>query len=116
VFVFIPGSGGTTNITIVGQVMASSTNFTVYPSQFQLASYPWPVSGFLTTNLGYAGNQPVGSVKDKVIQWSPSSQTFVTHQYSGSAWSAGTPNISVAESFFLVPNKSTTWTNAFNLH
>ena len=39
-----------TNITIVGQVMPPQTNNTVYTSTYQIASYSWPVAGYLTTN------------------------------------------------------------------
>jgi hypothetical protein len=112
VFVFIPASPVTNIVlTMTGQVL-QQTNKTTYPSQFQLVGYPFPVAGFLTTNLAYAANAPNGAVLDTVETWNPGTQLFTTHKYSGSAWSAGSPNIAVGQAFFLIPNRSTTWTNS----
>ena len=102
-----------TNFTMVGQLIPQGTNQTVYPSQFQIVSYPWPVSGYLTTNLNYAPNAPIGTSFDTVLQWNPNTQTFVTHKKLASTWQAGSPNLGVTEPFFLLPNQTTTWTNGF---
>jgi hypothetical protein len=113
-----PGKGvfiqvaSATNFTMVGQVLSPGTNYTVYPSQYQLASFQWPVAGFLTTNLNYAPNSPNPNF-DKVLTWSAASQSFTTHSKLAGSWQAGSPNIAVAQSFFLLPNQSTTWTNYF---
>jgi len=112
-FIFIPGSNVSTNVTLVGNVLPPATNNTVYLSQYQMASYRWPVSGYLTTNLNYAPNAPVGTSYDLVLQWNPVTQLFVTHKKFATTWQAGSPNIGVAESFFLIPNQTTTWTNYF---
>jgi len=104
-----------TNFTIVGQVMPPQTNQTSYASTYQVVSYPWPVSGYLTTNLNYAPNAPIGTTYDQVLQWNVTAQGFVTHKKFAGSWSGGSPNIGVAEPFFLIPNQTTTWTNGFNL-
>jgi len=102
-----------TNITIVGQVLPPATNNTVYNSIFQITSYRWPVSGFLTTNFNYVPNAPIGSSVDQVLQWNPTSQVFVTHKKFAGSWSGGSPNLGVGEPFFFIPNQTTTWTNSF---
>jgi hypothetical protein len=111
VFIYVPGSGGTTNVTLVGTVI-QGTNAVPYTSQYQIASVPFPVAGYLTTNLNYVPNAPIGSSYDQVIQWNPNTQLFVTHKKFATTWTAGSPNVGVAESFFLVPNQATTWTNS----
>jgi hypothetical protein len=112
VFIFIPGTGVSTNITLVGTVL-QETNMTVYQSQFQMASYPFPIGGYLTTNLNYSPNAPIGSSDDQVEQWNPATQLFTIHKKLSSSWTAGSPNVGVGESFFLIPNQTTTWTNGF---
>jgi hypothetical protein len=102
-----------TNFTIVGQVLPPSTNKTSYASQFQITSFRYPVAGFLTTNLNYAPNAPIGSSDDQVLQWSPSLQQFITHKKFAGSWSGGSPNLNVAEPFFFIPNQTTVWTNGF---
>jgi hypothetical protein len=104
-----------TNFTIVGTVLPNATNNTVYPSQYQMTAYKWPVSGYLTTNLNYAPNAPIGTTYDTVLQWNPATQGFVTHKKLAATWQAGSPLLGVAEGFFLIPNQSTTWTNGFTI-
>jgi len=113
VFVFNAGSTPT-NITLVGTVL-QQTNITSFPSQYQMAANHFPVAGYITTNFNYVANAPVGTVKDKVLTWNVTSQTFVTHQFSGTAWSGGSPSVGVGEGFFLIPDQTTIWTNGFSV-
>jgi hypothetical protein len=112
VFVFVPGSNVSTNLTLTGTVL-QETNLTTYPAQYQMVGYAFPVSGYLTTNFNYSPNLAVGANHDTVLQWNPATQLFTTHRYLGASWQAGSPNLGVAESFFLIPDQSTTWTNGF---
>jgi hypothetical protein len=115
VFVFIPGVTPTNvTLTLTGTVL-QQTNVTSYPSQFQIASSLFPISGNLTTNLNYIPNPKLGSIDDTVEQWNQGSQSFVTHKYNGTSWSAGSPSLAVGESFFLIPNQTTSWTNGFSV-
>jgi hypothetical protein len=116
VFVYVPGTGVTTNITFVGTVL-QQTNATTYPAQYQMVAYPFPEAGYLTTNFNYVANAPTGTptTYDKVLTWNPTTQLFTTHTKLAGSWQGGSPNLGVAQGFFLVPNQTTTWTNGFNV-
>jgi len=113
VFISIPGATPTNiDVAIVGNVLQES-NRTPVIAGFQIVSYPFPISGGITTNFNYIPNPSVGSSHDKVLTWSVASQTFVTHQWGTTSWTAGDPQLSVLNACFLSPIAPNVWTNQF---
>ena len=112
VFVQIPASSGPTNITLVGNVL-QQTNMMGLVTGFQIASYPFPIGGGLTTNLNYIPNPSSGSSHDRALTWNVGSQTFTTHIWGTSSWSAGDPQLGVGGAVFLQPYQPNVWTNSF---
>jgi len=113
VFVSLP-AGSPTNVTLttVGNVLQRS-NATPVVTGFQIVSYPFPISGGLTTNLNYIPNASAGTSHDKALTWNVGPQTYTTHTWLTSSWGAGDPQLGVGVCVFLQPWQPNTWTNQF---
>jgi len=117
-FVFLPGGPGTsTNVTFVGTVQqASGSTPTPIAAGFSIVSSQVPLSGGVTTTLGYTPN--VGDILytfDPVAQ-GYSSYSFITPRGGGAnQWSPSEPSINVSQSFFLDAAASGSWANNFTV-
>jgi hypothetical protein len=119
-----PGTGffiqnlATTNITItfVGNVVAG-TNLVPYTAGYDPVGSVTPISGLVQTTLGLPAVNG-----DKVLQWNPTSQGYITYTRRATGWGGGLePTIGtnsfygVAEGFFYQPVGSGNWTNVYNI-
>jgi|SRR5579862_3962574 len=111
VIIQIPGSTPT-NITVVGNVLQQTNRFPL-PTGLQLISYPFPIGGGLTSNLNFIPNVNVGSSHDSAETWNVGLQSYTIHNWLGTQWSAGDPQLPIGTSFFLKPWQPTIWTNGF---
>jgi hypothetical protein len=112
-FISIPPSASyPQTVTFVGTVLQGPVANTLTPGLIQLVGSQVPFAGDLVTNLNY---QPANL--DKVLPWNTALQTYgSTHTYNGTSqlWNGGgTPQISVAQGFFLTPHATSVWTNDF---
>lgn len=108
VFFYSPSSN---NVTLVGTVL-QGTNTIGLVKGYNLVSSVAPISGGVSTTLGYA---PASG--DQVEVWSVSAQQYVSYNYTksktGLAWGPSEPQIAVAQPFFIVTGAAETWTNVF---
>jgi hypothetical protein len=116
IFIQIPAGipGNSTNITFVGTVVQSNatpTTVTVNPG-YNIAASQAPVSGLLTTQLGY---QPQNL--DTVYVFSPATQSYPSSfQYiTGPGWLPTEPSVSVGQSVWIqnLSGSANVWTNNF---
>ena len=112
-----PGTGffiqnsATTNITITftGSVLGG-TNLVPYAAGLTPIGAVPPIAGLVQTTLGLPEVNG-----DKVLQWNPATQGYVTFTRRSAGWGGGLePTIGVAEGFFFQPASSGNWTNVFN--
>lgn len=110
-FVFIPAAATLPQgITLVGNVVQGTH---VLPIQLGLqnVSFVAPISGGIQTVLGYSPTK-----LDKVQQFSPASQSYVSRTWSGTAWSGGVePTLAVGESVFINSKAATNWSQTFTV-
>jgi len=111
VFIQVPGANPT-NVTVVGNVL-QQTNKTPVIAGLQVVSYPFPISGGLTTNFNYIPNANNGASHDVGQTWNIGSQSYTTHNWLGTQWSAGDPQLPIGTCLFLKPWTANTWTNGF---
>ncbi len=111
VFIQIPGANPT-NVTVVGNVL-QQTNKTAVFAGSQVVSYPFPISGALTTNFNYQPNASSGANHDKALTWNVGPQTYTTHTWLTSTWGAGDPQLPIGTCLFLQPWQNNVWTNGF---
>jgi hypothetical protein len=104
-------SPSTNNVTLVGTVL-QGTNYISLTPGFNFVSSVAPISGGVTTNLGFAP-----SLGDIVYTFNPSVQAYNSDTYLNSKgvlkWSPSEPQISAGQPFFIVTTNSETWTNVF---
>jgi hypothetical protein len=113
VFVNLSASATPTTITTVGTVMQAGMGVpAVLPQGYSMVSSQAPLSGGVTTTLGY----PAGNL-DQILTWSVTGQTYVlsTYRSSTSSYTGGEPQIAVGQSFFanVKAAAGVTWTNTF---
>lgn len=101
-------TGVATNFTCVGSVIQGTNLFSIN-SGYQIVSPISPVAGGIVTN-GY-----VPTKNDQVLVWNNGTGGYVSHKYSGTAWSGGEPVFSVGQAFFLNAATVNTWTNILNI-
>jgi len=116
IFIQIPAGipGNSTNITFVGTVVQSNatpTTVTIAPG-YNIAGSQAPISGLLTTQLGY---QPQNL--DTVYVFSPVTQSYPSSfQYiTGPGWLPNEPSVSVGQSVWIqnLSGAANVWTNNF---
>jgi hypothetical protein len=114
VFVNLNNSAAPTTITTVGTVMQAGSGVPAkLPQGYSIVSSQAPLSGGLTTVLGY----PAGNL-DQALTWDVVNQTYVlsTYRAATSTWGgAGEPNVAVGQSLFVNVHSAAgaTWTNTF---
>lgn len=111
VFISIPGANPT-NVTVVGNVLQQTNIVPLFPG-FQVVSYPFPISGALTSNFNYVANATVGTSHDKALTWNVGTQGYVTHTWLTTTWGAGDPQLPIGTCLFLEPWQNNYWTNGF---
>lgn len=108
VFVQSPSAN---SLTLVGTVL-QGTNDIGLVAGYNLVSSVAPISGGVSTTLGYAP-----SVGDAVLLWSTASQGYTSYNYISSKgtlkWAPSEPQIAVGQSFFIQAAAAETWTNSF---
>jgi hypothetical protein len=104
-------SPATNNLTLVGTVL-QGTNVIQLVDGYNLVSSVAPISGGVSTALGYAPN-----VNDIVYTWSTTAQGWNQSKWEDKkgvlSWGSGEPQISVGAPFFILTTAAETWTNSF---
>lgn len=109
VFIQVPDTTST-NVTFVGNVL-QGTFLRPIPGGLQIISYPFPIGGGLTSNLNYPVPPP--GLHDRALTWNTNSQTFTTHTWGTTSWSAGEPQLPVGGAVIIDPAQPIIWTNTF---
>jgi hypothetical protein len=108
-FINCPLAAGVgTNITMVGSVI-QGTNLYSINTGYQIVSPSSPIAGGIVTN-GY-----VPTKSDQVLVWNNVTGGYVSHKYSGTAWSGGEPVFTVGQAVFLNAAGANVWTNVLNI-
>jgi hypothetical protein len=105
---FFINSGVATNIIEVGNVFQGTNTYTI-PAGLQVVGFKVPVSGTMDTTFGY-----VPSKGDIIEVWTGAG--FGSHKWSGTAWSAGDPTLSISQAVFLNAASNNVWTQGFTVH
>jgi hypothetical protein len=104
-------SPSTNSLTLVGTVL-QGTNVINLASGFNLVSSVAPISGGVSTTLGYAPE-----ANDIVYTWNSAAQGWDQAKYALKkgvlAWGPSEPQISVGSPFFILTTAAETWTNVF---
>jgi len=105
-------SPATNNITLVGTVL-QGTNLISLVAGFNFVSSVAPITGGVSTNLGYAPN-----VGDYIFTWNSTTASWTQYDFlkknSVTHWSPSEPQIGVAQPFFIETTVAETWTNTFS--
>jgi hypothetical protein len=105
-------SPATNNLTLVGTVLQGTNLISLVPG-FNFVSSVAPISGGVTTNLGYVPN-----LNDYLYTWVPSTQNWFPYHYvtknGVNHWNPSEPQITVGQPFFIdAATTAETWTNVF---
>jgi len=103
-------------LTVVGNVLGTNgvtnTFHTAYPTGLSILASKVPVSGGVSTNLGFV---PAANL-DSIQQWNPAAQGyFAKHSWlsGSSSWTGGQPTPAVGEAFFFSAHVASNWTQNF---
>jgi len=113
-FISLPGSPGTSaTVTFVGTV-PQGTLSTPLSAGFQIVSSQVPLSGGVTTTLGYTPSN-----NDTLYTFDPATQGYASASYiapPGPGWVPAEPTLNVAQAFFLSTAASGSWSTTFTVH
>ena len=114
VFVFNPTQANI-RVTFVGEVPQGAASNQELPQGFSIKASTVPVAGTVTA-LGLPAQD-----RDRIFEWNPTTQGFVTSTFDELAdpaptWLPQVPNIAVGEAFFIFKQAPATWTRNFNVN
>jgi len=108
-FIKIPATSPATNVVFVGNVITGTNTYPI-ATGYQIIAPSGPVAGTLDTTNNFKPTK-----LDQILVWNGSG--YVTHTYSGTAWSGagGDPQLAVGQSVFYNSKVNTNWTQILNV-